>query len=244
MRRNIIAAASAGFAAGSVVGYYLGRYFTNTAWMSMVEEMQSEIEQSTEEIEGLSEFLEKIENEHGANMVEDVEDVPDPPEVEGQRVFPKNIPLDDLKPGKIDYTAYSKGFSEPEEEEPVEVKLEELIVPDAVEIGQGWDMETERKRRSGRAPFIIHVSEYGSNESFREHELIYYEGDGVFCDNDGNAMMQAMQVIGEDNLRWGHGSEDSNMVYVRNVQQRCDYMITRDSGTYAEVHLGLGPDGG
>ena len=43
------------------------------------------------------------------------------------------------------------------------------------------------------------------------------------------------EVIGLGNLgRWGHGSNDENIVYIRNLHLSLDFEVVRDRGSYAE----------
>jgi hypothetical protein len=47
------------------------------------------------------------------------------------------------------------------------------------------------------------------------------------------------ELIGMDNLLFGHMSKDSNCVYIRNNKTGYDYEILRSQGSYAEVVAGI-----
>lgn len=101
----------------------------------------------------------------------------------------------------------------------------------------GWDYAVEVKSRSSDVPYIIHVDEFRENEP--EHEqvtLTYYEEDDVLADQRNTTVDDMDAVIGLGNLgRWGHGSNDPNITYVRNEELKLDVEILRDRGGFHET---------
>lgn len=124
--------------------------------------------------------------------------------------------------------------SEPEvvvEEHHVFVKDDEVTV---------WDYAVEVKQRRPDVPYIIHADEYTENE--HEHEQVtytYYEVDDILADSHDQTIDDMDAVIGLGNLgRWGHGSQDPNVVFVRNEELKLDLEIIRDRGSYDAVVRG------
>lgn len=107
-----------------------------------------------------------------------------------------------------------------------------------------WNYEEEIEKRNPLAPYIIHHNEFFgeemAGEGYLQIQLTYYEGDGVLVDESTEPVKpihNASTVVGP--LRWGHGSDDPNVVYVRNMPLNTEYEITRDQGHYRIEVLGL-----
>lgn len=102
-----------------------------------------------------------------------------------------------------------------------------------------WDQEKENKERErfqGR-PYVISVEEFQENETdFPQRTYTFYEGDQVLIDEHDVPVYNHANVVGE--LRFGHGSGDPNIVYIRNVRGKTEYEILRDHGHYAVEVLG------
>lgn len=102
----------------------------------------------------------------------------------------------------------------------------------------GWDYDEELRSRNPQLPYVISKDEYFENAP--EHtqvSITYYEGDGVLADED-DPMDNVETIVGEDNLmRFGHGSDDSNVVYVRYEPNEIDYEISRSTGKFSEEVL-------
>jgi hypothetical protein len=104
-----------------------------------------------------------------------------------------------------------------------------------------WDYEIEEAIRAelGDRPHVIHVDERHETEN-EEITLTYYEGDDVLCDMQDNIIDNPDAVVGEANLsRFGHGSGDRNIVYIRNPVLHTDIEVCLSTGTYAEEVHGL-----
>lgn len=102
-----------------------------------------------------------------------------------------------------------------------------------------WDWHEERKGRSPDVPYVIHVDEKEEMD-YQSETLTYYEGDDVLC-NERDEIIDPdyrNELIGEDNLdRFGHGSNDVSVVYVRNDKLEIMYEIVRSPHKFAEeVH--------
>lgn len=105
-----------------------------------------------------------------------------------------------------------------------------------------WDWHEERKDRSPDAPYVIHVDEKydDASQGYDMVTVTYYEGDDVLC-NDRDEVIghtDRGELIGEGNLyRFGHGSGDPAIVYVRNDKVEIIYEVIRSPHKFAEeVH--------
>lgn len=104
-----------------------------------------------------------------------------------------------------------------------------------------WNYEAEKASREGKHAYVIHADEVGDAEfSFDEITLTYYQGDDVLCDSEDKVVDDQERVVGIDNLdRFGHGSNDPNIVFVRNEAMQLDIEIVRSEKTFAEEVHGL-----
>lgn len=106
-----------------------------------------------------------------------------------------------------------------------------------VEPNEEWNYQTEISQRTPDAPYIIHLDEFRENTV--EHDQVtytYYESDDVMSDSRDQKIEEPLdETFGLGNLlKWGHGSNDSNIVYIRNERLGLDFEILRDRGSYAE----------
>lgn len=141
--------------------------------------------------------------------------------------------------------------------EGMEERLEEVedakeIVEDAAEkvrnVFDGvraegvWDLEEQKLLRRNGVPYIISKDEYYENEGdYEQTTLTYFEGDNVLADATDTPVKE--DNVGEDNLlKFGFGSEDGNIVYVRNEQMEVVFEIVRSMGTFAKEVLGFEGD--
>jgi hypothetical protein len=103
-----------------------------------------------------------------------------------------------------------------------------------------WDYEAEIKLRDGRHAYVIHLDEFRENDTYENSTYTYYEEDDVLSDERDIVIDDVEGIVGSDNLqRWGHGSNDINVVYVRNDELQLDIEILRSPGSYAEEVHGL-----
>lgn len=104
-----------------------------------------------------------------------------------------------------------------------------------------WDVERELRLREERPtePYVISRDEYmGGEKEYEQTTLYYYEGDDVLTDDRDEPIPDADGTVGNMNLqRFGHGSNDPNVVYVRNDEKELDFEIIHSGGKFAEeVH--------
>jgi hypothetical protein len=117
----------------------------------------------------------------------------------------------------------------------VEIVSEQTTV-NVFESNEEWDYEAEVSTRRSDVPYIIHIDEFLENP--KEHEQVtftYYETDDVLVDVRDQPVDQD-ETVGVKNIgRWGHGSKDPNVVYVRNEELSLDFEICRDPGSWSET---------
>lgn len=105
------------------------------------------------------------------------------------------------------------------------------------DASEGWDYEVEKAGRMQGGTYVIHYDERGEAE-FDEITLTYYAGDDVLCNEQTEIVDSQEDIVGTRNLdKFGHGSHDKNIVYVRNERLGLEIEVCRAEGTYAEdVH--------
>lgn len=108
----------------------------------------------------------------------------------------------------------------------------------------GWDFGEELRSRTPDAPYVIHQNEWSSEDSeYTKVVYTYYAGDDVLVDSEDNHPIPHPQVVvGQDNLKWGHGSDDIDVVFIRNDRLEMDIQICRTRKSFEEEVLGLEND--
>lgn len=105
------------------------------------------------------------------------------------------------------------------------------------------DMEKELRERDPEFPYILSKDEFLAAEpGWPQLSLTYYAGDDVLTDIS-DQIVDIEATIGRGILkRFGHGSGEENIVYVRNVKLEVDYDVNRSFGTYAHEVAGFDDD--
>jgi uncharacterized membrane-anchored protein YhcB (DUF1043 family) len=105
------------------------------------------------------------------------------------------------------------------------------------EEDDGWDYEVEVPLRTKEKPYIIHRDEFFSNEEdYTQDSLTWYEGDEILVDDHDTPVYNAESIVGT--LKFGHGSGDSGICYVRNDKLESEFEIILDHGYYQTEVLG------
>jgi hypothetical protein len=118
------------------------------------------------------------------------------------------------------------------------------VFRDAV-VHDTWDYHEERSRRSPLKPYIIHVDERDDQQAYDSVTFTYYEADDVLCNERDEVIAEGERdkMIGETHLeKFGHGSNDASIVYVRNDSLEMDFEIVRSPNSYAEEVHGFEPE--
>lgn len=133
---------------------------------------------------------------------------------------------DDLPPKEV-----AKGV-------PVEQTVVNVFNTPQTDVPGTWDYEAEVASREGKELYIIHKDEFiQGNFIGEDHEkttLTYFSEDDVLADEKDMPIADIDAIVGLEHLEYfGHGSEDPNVVYVRNETLRLDIEVTRSMGSYA-----------
>lgn len=136
-----------------------------------------------------------------------------------------------------------------------EVTVEETVLVDGVPLDQvpesdaevknifaggddEWDFEVETAARTPDEPYVLHRDEFHLDErGFSQMSLTYYAGDDILTDEDNSPLYGFSEIIGE--LKFGHGSGDPNVFYVRNEKRKAEYEVLRHQGDFSVEVLGL-----
>lgn len=105
------------------------------------------------------------------------------------------------------------------------------------DAAEKWDYAKEVKSRDPEMPYIIHADEHEAGEKGYDNvSLTLYEDDDVLADEDDSIVEHS--IVGMHNLtRFGHGSNNPDLLYVRNDELGTDYEIAKSKGSFAqEVH--------
>lgn len=107
-----------------------------------------------------------------------------------------------------------------------------------------WDYAEERAKRSPLRPYVIHVDERAES-AYSEVSYTYYEMDDVLANERDEVIAVGSErdkLIGEANLnKFGHGSGDPTVVYVRNDNLQMDIEINASPASYAQEVHGFDP---
>jgi hypothetical protein len=145
---------------------------------------------------------------------------------------PKYPPFTEAEQQAID-EANAK-FPAEEEESTV---VEETTQVNVFEASEEWNYQYEIAHRTKHVPYIIHLDEFKENAP--EHDqttYTYYELDDVLSDSRDTTVADIDGVIGLANLgRWGHGSQDPEVVYIRNEKLGLDVEVVRDRGSFSDT---------
>ena len=101
--------------------------------------------------------------------------------------------------------------------------------------------ELERREQHPLDPFVITQEEFNDNDTnFDQKTLTYYDGDDVLTDEQDQPLDEMDRVVGVENmLRFGHGSGDPNIVYIRNARLELDFEVVHSDGKFAKEVLGF-----
>lgn len=104
-----------------------------------------------------------------------------------------------------------------------------------------FDYEVEVSKRGEVDPFIITKEEFYHNEPENvQVEITYYEADDIVSDGKDLPVEDVDGTVGREALqRFGAGSGDRNVVYVRNPRMQTDFEIVCSKGSYAEEVHGI-----
>lgn len=95
------------------------------------------------------------------------------------------------------------------------------------------------EKRTPDKPYIITETEFFETEN-QTLTITWYVGDEVLADEKDEHIPDIDRVVGEDNLlRFGYGSGDPNILYVRNEKFEVDYEVVKNEGKFTEQVYGF-----
>lgn len=108
-------------------------------------------------------------------------------------------------------------------------------------IDPNFDLEEEKKHRTKSKPYIItHDEFYAGDLDYDTITLTYFEEDDTLTNERDEPIREVDKMIGDDHLvRFGHGSKDRNIVFVRNDRLETDFEVVKAEGSYVKQVLGM-----
>jgi len=220
-----------GVGVGAAIGFFIGYRYNrekikalafaeSEAEIEVIREHYRSKEAALENEQGKRELTDIIENEEytteSIRVVDSVVDLRSVDDVEPERPLPAPVPIDSSK-RVFRSTEASKD------------KME------------GWNFPRELAGRASDRAHIIHQDEFALNETeYAQVTYVYYAGDDVLVDEDKTPLAARDEVVVRNfEGRFGHGSDDHNILYVRNPVLELDIEICRTPGSYEEDVLGL-----
>jgi hypothetical protein len=239
---KIVGYSLGGFAIGVVIGFAIG-YRLNRA------KIRAEVfRESEEEVEKIREMyrdsarvvrdrdvkpeLDEVIEDRGYIVTEEIVERPTRPPVP---VEEPSSSRPDVPPGPIQERIQ---YGAPPPKVPT-IKLDTGKSKNA-----DWDFAEELANRTEERPYIIHQDEYQGNETgYKQEVLTWYAGDNVLTDEQEQPIANADDLVDLNHMsRFGHGTDDFNVVFVRNDRLRVEYEICRMPTSYEEEVAGLTND--
>lgn len=103
------------------------------------------------------------------------------------------------------------------------------------------EFDPAMQERDPAFPYVISYEEFREGaEEFNQVTMTYYEPDGVLTDDRDDVVEDEDAMVGDENLtKFGVGSQDHNIVYVRNERLELDMCIEKSRNSYATHVAGL-----
>jgi hypothetical protein len=219
LRQEILAAFGCGAVVGGIAGYFVAEKRLRTKYEEIADIEIAEMKAFYREREqDLLDTQKEIANQPKPDLDEIVKEL-------GYKVETRYSPPE--------VKAISDAVEAEDEEEEVD---EENVFHEL----PGWNYDQQVAGRTADKPFIMHFEEYQQSECSHQITITYFEGDDVLIDESDEVITKKDEVVGMANLeKFGFGSGDHNVLYVRNPVLDIEYEILRDKGHYASVVLGL-----
>lgn len=150
-------------------------------------------------------------------------------------------PLDEV----VEYLGYVKADKVEElpqiEEHIVEAEVvEETTNVFDTQVDDDWDYEVEKALRAEHPgePYVIHLDEYGE-EGYSTACYTFYEDDEILADERDEIIDDVPRIVGNCLNFFGHGSDNKDIVMVRNDALEMDMEICKAKGSYAADTAGF-----
>lgn len=234
-RQHVVRLITVGAMAGAMGGlfaYYIGNKRMEAKYAALAEEEIAEAKRFYSALNKKGDFA--TPEATVKKLIDDSEEVEEVEEIE--EVVDAILKYQ----GKMD--AEGEAYGTPEEilEEVAGVSIflnnDRSIIED-----DGFDYDEEMKTRNSDNPYIIHENEFlESVENYAQSSLTYYAGDDTLSDERDQVIPASDDIVGDENLhRFGHGSTDPRIVYIRNENLSTDFEVLLSDGKYANEVLGF-----
>jgi hypothetical protein len=229
------ACSAVAFGVGAAVGHILTKRQYKVVTTTTVESTQMsfdfDVSEFDREINKATYVIRKMRDEC-ENLVSHIKDIAilkDIPVGPSRENHPANV-----RPDPRDIVVASEEEKETIGGEVVHIFAEAEIVDD-------WDYDVELQHRDPEHPYIIHRDEFFNDEmgygnAGMQRTFTWYAGDEILTDEKDIPIYDQDERVGQ--LKFGHGSQDENIVYVRNEKFEEEYEIVMDDGAYQVVVLG------
>lgn len=233
-----------GFLCGGLgVGLVIGSFGTHVFLSKLINKRYEAI--ANEEIATMKSYYDKklraLENREEKAILEDAS---------------KEIQVRTEDGGVTPYHSMYQGGSEPDKPQHPDAPKQQVerltnifnkVEDPEVPMEEAWNIEEELANRSPEVPYVVHRNEHeegpGDPDEYEKYTLTYFEGDDVLCRDDDTIIEDQDDVVGLGNLsRFGHGSGDPNIVYIRNDKLRVDLEVVHSDGRYATEVAGFKED--
>lgn len=231
-----------GAAAGAAAGYFFAQRKLQTKFEEMAEEAAEEVAEMRQHYAEKVVALENTQGKAGLEEIVRERGYASEPE-------PTGPPMAVTPPAAVVEAATEDEDDVVETEAlPAEPQTRNVFRDVATDVSTYdtfvWDWAKERRRRTPERPYVIHLDEREEFDTYDGVTFTYYEQDDVVCNERDEVMdeEERERVLGEANLeRFGHGSDDENIVYIRNDQLEMVFEVVKSPNSYAEEVHGFPP---
>lgn len=243
----VLCASAVSLAIGAVGGYFYAKHRLEEQYMELAE---NEIAEARDRYRRMGKYDEYATPESAAKALlgADVSDE----DTQELRVFNQTVQAVNNNNKQVieDYNNLSRAqgyIADSHDGEPEDIPVQRT----SVEAGeqqmrmtrQERAFQEEVARRNHDKPYIISKDEYFENDGgYIQAQYTYYEGDGVITDSNDEPLDVYEVIVGENNLKFGHLSEDPRVVYIRNEKYECDIEVEKRDGSYGEEVQGFTPE--
>jgi len=121
------------------------------------------------------------------------------------------------------------------------VEVEEVEETHSIFAEVEWDHQQVAKERKGKSVYVLHEDEFFQDErGYTQDTLMYYSGDYTLVDPHDRPIYNTTEVLGTDFMNeFGKGTNQEDVLYIRNETLKAEYEVVLVNGTYAEEILGV-----
>lgn len=232
------------FAGGMALGYILGKKRMEKGFVIYEEseqlvlgyevvddDGQEQVVSRTEPITMGIDGIEELKPSDEDHEDEDVSVTEEEPEAEPETEIESDDEEDEIR------EPFPEMVEPEDDEEEIKEEDEEAVRNVFASSGVDWDHDQEVANRTDLEPYIIHQDEFMNDEmGFSQSTLTYYNGDDILADEQEVPVYNHPSVVGE--LKFGHGSNNPNTVYIRNMRMRTEHEILLFEGYFEREVLG------